>query len=209
MGRRIRVKSEWKLPEALKGNGNKDYPMDIVYWAYTTSEQALKGFCKRFGFNQKKFEEIVEMAEWDEKKEKFKDKMYRTFAKNRLEKMEMRQRIIDELESHDLAAIQQLVDDFDEKVKTDGYLVRDTDGNIQRDSTGNPFIRTVPKSLKEKIKENIELLELNTRALIAANTNLQMPEPMQIAGERPKELEGEVIDLENMPVGEHDTKNDK
>jgi hypothetical protein len=181
----------------------------MVYWCYIYTEQQPKGFCKRFGFDLKKVAEIAKMEDWDSKKERQKERLYKTFAKNRLEKMERRQELLDMLETHDLAAIEELVDDFETEVGRNGYLVRAADGTIARDPRGNPIVRTVPKHIKESIRENIELLEQNTKALISANTTTKMPDAPMLPGEEPKTIEGVVLDFDNMEVGEDEPKDDK
>lgn len=149
------------------------------------------------------------MAGWDKKRDEQKERRYRTMAKDRLEAIEITQDIISEIEANDLGAIQEQIEDFKEEVRINGgYLLRDKDGNIQRDSYGAAMIRKLPTHIKKTLLDNMELRETNVKILISANTSNQIPLPP--SGEsKPGQLEGEVFDLESMPVGEDEPKDDK
>lgn len=192
---RYRVKTPLQLPKEIKNLAGVPYPIDACYWLYVYTEQNVKGFCKRFNFKLREVQEIVTMGEWDKKKDEFKERRYRTMAKNRLEAIELTQDILAEIEQLDNAAIVEQVEDFKDEVKQNGgsFILRDKDGNVTRDSFGAAMTRRLPSGIKRTIAENMELREANVKTLVAANTTLQIPLPP--SNEPSKQIEGKVIDL--------------
>lgn len=197
---RILPKTKWE-PEYLIGENGRKYAVDMLYWTFIYSEQAVKGFCKRFTLNLNEFERYLAMTDWEDKKEDYKEKLYRTFAKDRLERIEERQKILDRIETHEGHAIAQFFEHWDASILKD-YFARTPEGEIRLDPYGNPMMRMVPDWLKDAIERNIELTEKNIKVLIAANTKELIPPPLKIKEPGQKLLEGQIIDVDGFLEGQ-------
>lgn len=192
------------LPDIIKSEFGHGYPANMVKETYIRSDQGLKGFCRRFGISEKALRQYIDRGNWDEAKEQYRERMYRTFSKDRREIIEKRQDAIHRIETFDLLAIEGVLDDLEKHYTENGDMfLKDSGGEILRDPYGNPMVRSVPAFVKRTLKANEELRELNTQFLIRANSQ---DSEMLPAGEAPKQIEATVIDLEGYELFDQETE---
>lgn len=160
-----------KLPDIIDSEFGKPYPIDMVREAYIHSDQGTKGFCKRYGLNEAQLLKYITAGNWELSKEQYRERMYKTFSKDRLEIVEWRQSLLNQMETLELIAVEGMLQDIARHFTEKGDLfVRNEEGEIMRDGYGNPLIKTIPKYLKEALEFNERMREQNIKVLVNANT---------------------------------------
>jgi len=146
----------------LKSDFNREYPVDMVREAYIHSDQGIKGFSRRYGLSEALVKELATLDKWDEARDKYKERMYRTFSKKRLEVVEWRQDLITEMERFELIALESVMEDMaDHFTKYGDLFLRDEQEEVRRDSFGNPIIEKYGKktfSIDAKRDDNKETI---------------------------------------------------
>lgn len=204
MNKRYIVSTSENLPDNITNEVGREIPVSLLKEAWVKSYQNNKQFAKRHALSVGKLEYLIEIGSWEELRAKHKETLYRTFAKGRLENIERRQELIEEVEGFELMALESVVEDIKNQFETEGHIfILDTEGKIRRDAFGNPMVRKVPEGLKEALQTTEKLREDNIEVLIAANTKA-LPKKAPEA----KKLEGQVIDLEEL-ANEADSNGDK
>ena len=174
MSERKILRKDSKPTEALIAITDKSYPVDIVREAYIKSDQGLKGFARRYGLNETELRRLVDAGDWEVAKEQYKERVYRTIIKDRIEIIEWRQSLLQRAELLELMAVEGVLDDMGNQMQKDGDLfVRNSMGEITRDEMGNPKIRRITKEMKESLKLSQDLREANAK-IIREEVGLQV-----------------------------------
>ena len=172
--KKIKENNPKKPAEALIATTDKSYPIDMVKEAYIKSDQGLKGFARRYGLNEKELQQLIDSGDWEAAKERYKERVYRTIIKDRIEIVEWRQSLLQRAELFELMAVEGVLNDMGDQMQKDGDLfVRNSLGEITRDEMGNPKIRRITKEMKESLKLSQDLREANAK-IIREEVGLQV-----------------------------------
>ena len=178
------------IHDSLKNYSGKEYPVDMLREVYIKSNKSIKRIAREYNLSPKLVEKYVKAGKWDELRSKYQHHWVEMIANSLRNNLQAYVNVSERLETLKLMEIQQQLDDIEEHfTKWGDFFQRDENGEIVRDSYGQPKrVKFPAKTDSEYLMNWAKIRELSTRIL----------QEYGLLSPKDRTIEGEVLNKEEL-----------